>query len=381
MRQYEQLFKAVSKVVQQAKDAKEESRLRGEQFNIFKVCGIDHYELQHSAIIAELLNPQGSHGQGCQYLILFLKAYGSKLNVTNFKPKDIDVQKEEWTTEHDGRMDICVKYKDIPLVIIENKLYASDQSIQLRKYDSDALQRGAKEYDIVYLTLDGKDASEDSGRGVSYFRMSYSKDIIKWLEMCIEHSSRIPLVRETLIQYQNHIKQLTHQEMEKTDLSKLFQIMSQYPRETVEIQRRKWDYFKYTYEQYAQKQIIDEAAKMRLLYEEDELWSDRSGGLFFHKPEWQYYAICIWHDTWAQGFYDGVSSYKENSPKMKIHTMDCMKDKGTENLPYGYTWLCEYKFWNENTTIDIINGKFAETIVKRVKDILNEIETKQLPML
>lgn len=169
--------------------------------------------------------------------------------------------------------------------------------------------------------------------------------------------------------------------MEKTDLSKLFQIMSQYPRETVEIQRRKWDYFKYTYEQYAQKQIIDEAAKMRLLYEEDELWSDRSGGLFFHKPEWQYYAICIWHDTWAQGFYDGVSSYKENSPKMKIHTMDCMKDKGTENLPYGYTWLCEYKFWNENTTIDIINGKFAETIVKRVKDILNEIETKQLPML
>ena len=205
MEQYKQLFKAVSQIVQQAKVAKEESRLRGEQFNIFKVCGIDHYELQHSAIIAELLNPQGSHGQGCLYLKLFMETYGSRLSVTNFNSKDIKVMSEEWTTEYDGRMDICINYKDVPFVIIENKLYASDQSIQLRRYDKDAQQRGAKEYEIVYLTLDGKYASEDSGKGVAYIRMSYSKDIIRWLDLCIEHSSRIPLVRETLIQYQNQL--------------------------------------------------------------------------------------------------------------------------------------------------------------------------------
>ncbi len=381
MGQYEQLFKAVSQIVQQAKVAKEESRLRGEQFNIFKVSGIDHYELQHSAIIAELLNPHGSHGQGCLYLKHFMETYGSSFNISAMDEKNIHVKREEWTSDYDGRMDIYVEYDTRPFLIIENKLYASDQSIQLKRYDRDAQQRGAREYEIVYLTLDGKDASEDSGEGVAYFRMSYSKDIIKWLDVCIEHSSRIPLVRETLVQYQNHIKQLTHQDMEKSDLYKLHEIMSQYPEETKEILQNKWTYLEYTYEQFAKKYIKEEASKMGLQYGEDELWRDRRGGLYFFKPEWRYYAIYIWHDTWGQGFYDGVSSYKDDSPKMKIQTMECMKDKGSEGWPYGSTWLREYRYWDENTTVDIINGKFAETIIKRVKEILNEIETKQLPML
>ncbi|MBO4665151.1 MAG: PD-(D/E)XK nuclease family protein, partial [Bacteroidaceae bacterium] len=44
-------------------------------------------------------------------------------------------------------------------------------------------------YDLIYLTLDGKDASKDSGDGVKYIKMSYAKDIIKWLDMCIMHSA------------------------------------------------------------------------------------------------------------------------------------------------------------------------------------------------
>ena len=157
--------------------------------------------------------------------------------------------------------------------------------------------------------------------------------------------------------------------------------MSQYPKETAEIQHSKWAYLEYTYEHYAKKQIIEEAAKMGLQYDEYELWRDRYGGFYFYKPEWRYYAIYIWHDTWGQGFYDGVSSYKDNPPQMNIQTMGCMKDKGTVGWPYGSTWLHKYRYWDENITIDIINGKFVETIIKRVKDILSEIETKQLPML
>ena len=59
-------------ILAKAKVSRNESRLRGEQFNIFHACGVNHYETKHSAIIAEFLNPEGSHGQGDIYLKEFL---------------------------------------------------------------------------------------------------------------------------------------------------------------------------------------------------------------------------------------------------------------------------------------------------------------------
>ncbi|MCL2512087.1 MAG: PD-(D/E)XK nuclease family protein [Bacteroidales bacterium] len=35
----------------------------GGRFNMFRVCGVNHYENTHSAIIAEFLNPNGSHSR------------------------------------------------------------------------------------------------------------------------------------------------------------------------------------------------------------------------------------------------------------------------------------------------------------------------------
>ena len=39
-------------------------------FNVFKLCGIDHYENWHSKILAEFLNPHGTHGLGGEFLRL-----------------------------------------------------------------------------------------------------------------------------------------------------------------------------------------------------------------------------------------------------------------------------------------------------------------------
>ena len=45
-----------------------EARHRGEEFNVFHLCKVDHYENCHSAILAEFLDPNGSHGQGDTFL-------------------------------------------------------------------------------------------------------------------------------------------------------------------------------------------------------------------------------------------------------------------------------------------------------------------------
>ncbi len=63
-------------ILEKSEVSRNESRLRGEQFNIFHACGVNHYETKHSAILAEFLNPEGSHGQGGTYLKEFLSVVG-----------------------------------------------------------------------------------------------------------------------------------------------------------------------------------------------------------------------------------------------------------------------------------------------------------------
>lgn len=43
--------------------------------------------------------------------------------------------------------------------------------------------------------------------------ISYEKDIIKWLHECVKYSAQLPIVRESIIQYINHIQKLTNTDM------------------------------------------------------------------------------------------------------------------------------------------------------------------------
>ena len=45
--------------------------IMGTRFNIFHILGVSHYENTHSTILAELLNPEGTHGLHNSFLKLF----------------------------------------------------------------------------------------------------------------------------------------------------------------------------------------------------------------------------------------------------------------------------------------------------------------------
>lgn len=54
--------------------ADEISKIKGENFNLFNILDRQTDEVKtHSAIIAELLDPKGSHGMGTEFLSLFLQ--------------------------------------------------------------------------------------------------------------------------------------------------------------------------------------------------------------------------------------------------------------------------------------------------------------------
>lgn len=182
----------------------------GSRFNIFRVLGVNHLETRHSAILAEFLNPKGSHAMGSKFLDIFLEELDLKEVIKSDSAKVI--------TEMDcgkfGRIDIVIESKE-NAVIIENKIYASDQWEQLKRYDAFAKQNYSGNYKILYLTLFNSKPSDNSGEGVVYENVTYKEHIIKWFEKCLLLTVSYPIVRETINQYINHLKKITNQDMSK----------------------------------------------------------------------------------------------------------------------------------------------------------------------
>lgn len=189
------------------------ARLTGENFNVFKILRLSSAEVRtHSAFLAELLNPEGSHGQGTTYLDLFLKkinigpdvftAEGSKVKVEFFIGV---VNLEEHTG---GRIDIFLKDRQNRHIVIENKIYAADQENQLLRYHN-----AYPNAHLYYLTLNGNPPSDWSKGDEDYsvISISYKEHILGWLDDCHKASVSLPVVRETILQYENLIRILTNQ--------------------------------------------------------------------------------------------------------------------------------------------------------------------------
>lgn len=192
-------------------------------FNIFHLCGIDHYETMHSRIIAEFLNPNASHGFGKIFLKHFLNLPSVQCHlreISGFSNSDVhDLADARVVTEeaYEGgreRLDIAIHWHGWCFVI-ENKIYAADQPKQLERYDEDI--RKANERPIIfYLTLDGHQPSDDSAGSVKYACLSYRQDIVDWIEACVRDAYAKPYIRESLNQYRNLILELSNGEKEST---------------------------------------------------------------------------------------------------------------------------------------------------------------------
>jgi len=206
----------------------EVARANGERFNVFSALGVETAEVRHSAFLAELLNPNGAHAQGAVFLRLFFDMLRAKfVEQFRWELSGNEIDAFEVTAEAHrgdfGRIDILIEKGD-RCMVIENKIYAGDQERQLGRYYDYAK---AKEcVAVIYLTLDGKEPdkytlygnetqSENSIKPEYVLRVSYSEDIINWLDECLKATVRLAHIRETLFQYQSLLKQLTGQTLNR----------------------------------------------------------------------------------------------------------------------------------------------------------------------
>lgn len=233
----QRFFQKVANICALEQAQQEERNRKGENYNLFSILRIEDSELKHSALIANLLAPKGSHGCGDAFLRAFFEI-ALKGTAYPFESSSPDSCTEHYTGpiagDTGGRIDILVKSSQYGL-IIENKIYAGDQDKQLIRYDNYGKEIfGADGYLLVYLTLYGYDASKgsitsDDSQKVNYLCLSYAEDILRWLEQCARLAYDKPLVRESLNQYIQTIKQLTYQDMNQENIQKIIDLAVDHP--------------------------------------------------------------------------------------------------------------------------------------------------------
>lgn len=184
-----------------------------ETFNIFSILRNEYDEVNlHSKFLSELLKDK-NHGR--KFIELLLPIIG----VENINYKRVNIF-SEYSVKDNGRIDIILKFfleDSKKVVVIENKIYADDQYQQLKRYYDSMLMEGYKseEIELVYLTLAGAEPSEDSIKGLpaavreNMRIISYKDDIITWIEDCIKEVAQVPIIRETLVQYESLLKKIT----------------------------------------------------------------------------------------------------------------------------------------------------------------------------
>lgn len=221
MDELSQLLHAVSNVIVEERALQEEKRKRGDNFNVFSVLGLQTSEVRlHSALIAELLNPNGDHGLGDKFLEAFLDVLNMHFNdkfIFDTKTAKVEVEHFIGSISDDGetggRIDLFIQDQYKQTIIIENKIYACDQDRQMYRYNHYAKQNlnlKDEQVRLLYLTLEGDVPSKEScGDEIFDFTcISYKDDILKWLDKCLMVSALYPIVRETIRQYITTLKNI-----------------------------------------------------------------------------------------------------------------------------------------------------------------------------
>lgn len=381
MENLQRLLDEIRLILKKAETEKREADRRGENFNIFNVLGVTSDETRtHSAFIAELLDPSGSHGLGNQFLQSFVDTVDC-LGSWNFDTKSAKVHRElsiggkNVDCSEGGRIDIAVESNG-KAIIIENKIYAGDQEKQLVRYYNYGATNCPNGFRLFYLTLDGSDASEGSKGELTlnedYYAIAYNHEISDWLQRCIEFSARRPLVRETLIQYQNLINQLTMNSMDKNSQEELLELMS-YTKNIDSICSilslgAKW-------REHIFKVHVLAPLKEKFQGMDIEL---KNRGVNIKRPEWKYYIRLDWGNTLGKNAAIGITT-SIAGPKMK-QKIDCFSGPKSyapnDWWPYGRTHLDE-TYWE---IPQMVNRNLAEYLYQKISAIEKELAERHLPM-
>ena len=390
MENIQNLLNKVDVIRQEAKRLRAESKAKGEEFDVFSVVGFWNEEVKfHSAIIAELLDPKGSHGAGDFYLKQFLKILKRDdfpLDTTQVQPNIKERYIGPVTETTGGRIDIIIEDGEHAL-IIENKPGDGDQEVQMFRYRNYA-DKNYKDSILVYLTLDGREASDyfTKRKRFDYKRLSYD-DILSWLDKCSCKSLPNTNVKAVINQYKLHIKKILGITMDDNNSKELLELLTQNENNALAVKdilcmRDRW--LNSIIEEYLFKPLGEYAKSKKMKFEKNKNTRDFS----IYKDSWKYYRVFLWPSDKTGCIRVGVSFCGDKQPnrnnrifKKEYSKIDRKYEEPNEEWPYGWKDLpSKMNSFVFEKADKIINRKVFEWVKQRFDEILNEIEKNKLRM-
>jgi hypothetical protein len=203
------LFEKLSGIFYDAKRKEEENC----SYNVFSILNMERKEVStHSKVICSLLDKNGEHKMGDEYLKLFIKSIGFEEWL--HADSDWDCIPEYYSGVIKGSKPDFVIKSDRYCILIEMKIDAGDADRQLVRYaellKKDPEFSDIEKHQICYLTLDGKEPSEQSAEDLDVELLSFKEHISNWLDSCIEISDKDKSVCSILLQYQVLIRKLVN---------------------------------------------------------------------------------------------------------------------------------------------------------------------------
>ena len=382
----QQFFQEVDNICTDEQALQEERHRKGENYNLFSILNIERYELKHSTLIANLLDPKGSHGCGDAFLRAFFEI-ALKGTAYPFESSTPPNSYTEYYTgpiagDTGGRIDILIQSSCYGL-IIENKIYAGDQDKQLTRYDNYGKETfGAGGYLLVYLTLYGYDAGKEStatksAEEVGYLRLSYAEDILRWLEQCVRLADNKPLVRESLNQYIRTIKQLTYQDMNQENIQTIIDLAVDHPEVVATLSSKRDAIAQGIREKYIFAKLKEYADQKGWLYDDSESsYNEEEPKIRFRKEGWDG-SIIISADSenkksnygWWMNLWIGIDSKEAGAKKLA-----CLEKQSPE-YPMGWEYLTTPN-WYSAENFPAMKTSVAEEIISKLDEIIEELGIK-----
>jgi hypothetical protein len=176
------------------KHSHESDLFLSKRFNVFDYIYVDENRL--SDIIADLLNPNGKHGQSDLFLNEFIKIINRKDLIQGSFPKVIREMGTTFISRTQRRMDILIDWTTNG-IMIENKPWADDQYEQILDYKRNLEKRYKDKFIIVYLSKNYQNPSEVSIlqndlniliQNNQFIQISFEIELLLWIKNCIKES-------------------------------------------------------------------------------------------------------------------------------------------------------------------------------------------------
>ena len=382
----QRFFQEVASICALEQAQQEERNRKGENYNLFSILSIERYELKHSALIANLLDPKGSHGCGDAFLRAFFEIALKERAYPFEDCTHLHSYTEYYTGpiagDTGGRIDILVKSSQYGL-IIENKIYAGDQDKQLTRYDNYGKEIfGADGYLLVYLTLYGYDASKEStatksAEEVGYLRLSYAEDILRWLEQCARLADNKPLVRESLNQYIQTIKQLTYQDMNQENIQEIIDLAVDHPEVVATLSSKRDAIAQGIRKKYIFDKLKEYADQKGWLFDDTEIVNSKGDNKISLRKEGWDGSIIISADSedkeskygrWIRPWI-GIDSKEAGAKKLA-----CL-EKQIPEYPTGWEYLTTPN-WHSAENFPAMKTSVAQEIISKLNEIIEELGVK-----